>query len=256
MASLADDLRQAIERDQWVARPLLHDLVDRLPRSVEARALLAQSYLRSLEAQAALDHYRIAHELDPQEHRHPAPDGPLRAPRWGITSPRSTIFLRRQCTCAQRAFAIDGGTAAASARPARRGDQNLIRTCSASSSATIMEVPHALRGLALALRDAGMPLASDRLLSELINLYRLDPRRIARCCASATIRSTIPAGRNSPPSPSWRWRCAARQGQAVGAAPSRNFPDARGSRRAARLCGGNPGRCSSPSRAGAPAGRT
>ena len=52
MATLVEDLRQVIERDQWAARPLLHDLVERLPKSVEARALLAQSYLRSLEAKA------------------------------------------------------------------------------------------------------------------------------------------------------------------------------------------------------------
>ena len=66
MATLVEDLRQVIERDQWAARPLLHDLVERLPKSVEARALLAQSYLRSLEAAAALEHYRIAQELEPR----------------------------------------------------------------------------------------------------------------------------------------------------------------------------------------------
>src|ERR1700677_357125 len=66
MATLVEDLRQVIERDQWAARPLLHDLVDRLPKSIEARALLAQSYLRSLEARPALEHYRRAHELEPK----------------------------------------------------------------------------------------------------------------------------------------------------------------------------------------------
>src|ERR1700761_5024860 len=66
MATLVEDLRQVIERDQWAARPLLHDLVDRMPKSLEARVLLAQSYLRSLEAESALKHYRLAHELDPK----------------------------------------------------------------------------------------------------------------------------------------------------------------------------------------------
>src|SRR4051794_30357470 len=63
---LSDDLRQLIEHDQKSARPLLHDLVERLPQSPEARALLAQSYLRSLEAAPALQHYRIAHGLEPK----------------------------------------------------------------------------------------------------------------------------------------------------------------------------------------------
>src|SRR5947209_11368860 len=66
MPTLVEDLRQIIERDLWAARPLLHDLVERLPKSVEARALLAHSYLRSLEARPALDHYRVAHELEPK----------------------------------------------------------------------------------------------------------------------------------------------------------------------------------------------
>ena len=66
MPTLVEDLRQVIERDQWAARPLLHDLVQRMPKSIEARVLLAQSYLRSLEATPALEHYRLAHELDPK----------------------------------------------------------------------------------------------------------------------------------------------------------------------------------------------
>src|SRR5271154_304075 len=65
MQALGGDLRQLIEHDQQTARPLLHDLVARLPNSVEARSLLATSYLRSLEAAPALEHYRAAHLLEP-----------------------------------------------------------------------------------------------------------------------------------------------------------------------------------------------
>lgn len=65
MSAIGGDLRQLIESDQKAARPLLHDLVERLPKSAEARALLANSYLRSLEAAPALDHYRLAHALEP-----------------------------------------------------------------------------------------------------------------------------------------------------------------------------------------------
>lgn len=38
MSAIGGDLRQLIESDQKAARPLLHDLVERLPKSAEARA--------------------------------------------------------------------------------------------------------------------------------------------------------------------------------------------------------------------------
>ncbi|WP_158818016.1 hypothetical protein [Methylocapsa sp. S129] len=56
MSALSGDLRDLIEHDQKSARPLLSDLVARLPKSAEARVLLANSYLRSLEAAPALEH--------------------------------------------------------------------------------------------------------------------------------------------------------------------------------------------------------
>src|SRR5271167_4803397 len=65
MQAIADDLLHLIDIDHQTARPLLHDLVARLPNSVEARTLLATSYLRSLEAGPALEHYRAAHLLEP-----------------------------------------------------------------------------------------------------------------------------------------------------------------------------------------------
>jgi hypothetical protein len=64
MPALADDLRQLIDRDHLTARPLLHDLVVRLPNSVEARSVLGGSYQRSLEAASALEHYRAAHLME------------------------------------------------------------------------------------------------------------------------------------------------------------------------------------------------
>jgi hypothetical protein len=42
-----------------------------------------------------------------------------------------------------------------------------------------MEAPHALRAMALLLRDAGAPIASDRYLHEFISVYRVDPGRVA-----------------------------------------------------------------------------
>ena len=181
MATLADDLRQAIERDQWVARPLLHDLVERLPRSVEARALLAQSYLRSLEAQPALDHYRIAHELDPQNIGILHQMG-LCALALGAYEPALEIFLKANALSPN-----EHSQSMAGLLLHRLGRlPEALKTYSdlfGKLKRDHMEVPHALRGLAMALRDAGMPLASDRLMSELINLYRLDPGRISALLA-------------------------------------------------------------------------
>lgn len=177
MATLADDLRQTIESDQWVARPLLHDLVERLPKSVEARSLLAQSYLRSLEAQPALDHYRIAHDLDPQNIAILHQMG-LCALALGAYEPALEIFLKANAVSPNEHSVSMAGLLLH--RLGRLGEA--IKTYSdlfGKLKRDHMEVPHALRGLAMALRDAGMPLAADRIMSELINLYRLDPARIA-----------------------------------------------------------------------------
>jgi tetratricopeptide (TPR) repeat protein len=177
LATLAEDLRQAIERDQWLARPLLHDLVKRLPNSVEARALLAQSYLRSLEAQPALEHYRIAHKLDPKNIGILHQMG-LCAVAMGEYEPALDIF--KQANAITSNEHSQSMTGLLQHRLGRLGEA--IKTYSdlfAKIKRDHLEVPHALRDLAMTLRDAGMPLASDRILSELINLYRLDPAKIA-----------------------------------------------------------------------------
>jgi hypothetical protein len=177
MASLVEDLRQAIERDQWVARPLLHDLAERLPKSVEARALLAQSYLRSLEARTALEHYGIAHELDPKNIAIRHQMG-LCATAIGEYETALTIF--RDANVLQPNEHSQTMSGLLLHRLGRLGEA--IKTYSdlfAKLKRDHLEVPHALRGLSMVLRDAGLPLASDRILSELINLYRLDPLRIA-----------------------------------------------------------------------------
>jgi tetratricopeptide (TPR) repeat protein len=181
MATLVEDLRQAIERDQWLARPLLHDMVERLPYSVEARALLAQSYLRSLEAKPALEHYRIAHQLDP----------------------KNLVILHQMGLCATTLGDYEGALAIfqqANATAANEHSQSmsgllLHRLGRIGESIKVysdllgrlkrdnLEIPHALRGLALAARDGGLPLAADRVMSELVALYRLDPVRVAGALA-------------------------------------------------------------------------
>ena len=177
MPTLVDDLRQIIERDQWAARPLLHDLVERLPKSVEARALLAQSYLRSLEARPALEHYRIARDLEPKNVAIPLQMG-LCATALGDYEEALTIFRDANAIVANEHAQCMSGLLLH--RLGRAGEA--IKTYSdllGKLKRDNVELPHALRGLAMALRDASLPLAADRILTELVSLYRLDPLRIA-----------------------------------------------------------------------------
>jgi tetratricopeptide (TPR) repeat protein len=177
MATLVEDLRQAIERDQWVARPLLHDLADRMPKSVEARVLLAHSYLRSLEAAPALEHYRRAHELDPKNVgiRHQMG---LCATAMADYETALKIFQEAQAeTPNEHSQSMQGLLLH---RLGRAGEAiKIYSELLGKMKRDHLETPHALRGLAMALRDAGLPLAADRILSELVGIYRLDPLRIA-----------------------------------------------------------------------------
>ena len=177
MATLTDDLRQLIEHDQSLARPLLRDLAARLPRSAEARALLAQSYLRSLELDPALEHYTAAHELDPKNLgiRHQMG---LSAIAKGDYEAALRIFQdARQIAPAEHSDAMAAlllhrlGRLADSAKAYQTLLQRLKRDH--------IESPHALRGMAMLLRDIGAPLAADRYLQEFVSVYRLDPNRVA-----------------------------------------------------------------------------
>jgi hypothetical protein len=177
MPTLVEDLRQVIERDQWAARPLLHDLVERMPKSVEARLLLAQSYLRSLEAAPALQHYRLAHELEPKNIGIFHQMG-LCATAMADYETALKIFQDANAATANEHSQSMCGLLLH--RLGRVGDA--IKAYSdllGKMKRDHLEIPHALRGLTMALRDGGLPLAADRVLSELVSLYRLDPLRIA-----------------------------------------------------------------------------
>jgi len=176
MSALPDDLRQLIEYDQQAARPLLQDLARRLPNSAEARGLLAQSYLRSLEVGPALEHYRAASALDPKN-----------------------LFYRQQMgLCAVAAGDYEAALGfyqdAKSIAPTEHSEtiaalmlHRLGRFQEAAQAYSSLltrlrrdniEAPHALRGMAMLLRDAGAPLASDRYLHEFIAVLRFDPGRV------------------------------------------------------------------------------
>ena len=177
MPTLSGGLRDLIEHDQKAARPLLIDLVARLPKSTEARVLLANSYLRSLEVAPALEHYRAAFALDP----------------------KSLPILHQMGLCAiamgdyegalatyRQAFSIapEAHPAAMAAlllhRLGRLGEAvkaygDLIAKLKPDSP----EAPHVFRGAAMLLRDAGAPLAAERSLHDLLGLYRRNPVGVA-----------------------------------------------------------------------------
>ena len=176
MSTLSGDLRQLIESDQQTARPVLRDLAERLPRSIEARSLLAQSYLRSLELTPALENYRLAHELEPNNLglRHQMG---LCAIALGDYAQALAIFAD-----AAKLAPTEHSEAMAALmlhRLGRAGEAvKAYSTLLGKLKRDHNELPHVLRGMTMLLRDAGAPLASERFLQELVSLYRLDPQKI------------------------------------------------------------------------------
>ena len=162
MSTLSGDLRQLIESDQQTARPVLRDLAERLPRSIEARSLLAQSYLRSLELTPALENYRLAHELEPNNLglRHQMG---LCAIALGDYAQALAIFAD-----AAKLAPTEHSEAMAALmlhRLGRAGEAvKAYSTLLGKLKRDHNELPHVLRGMTMLLRDAGAPLASERFL--------------------------------------------------------------------------------------------
>ena len=159
MTALSGDLRALIETDQKAARPLLADLVARLPHSTQARVLLANSYLRSLEVAPALEHYRAALALDPKNVAILCQMG-LCAIALGDCEGALGLYGQAQ------AIAPHAHAAAMAALMLHR----LGRAREAADAYGALlgrlkrddaERPHALRGMAMLLRDAGAPLAAE-----------------------------------------------------------------------------------------------
>jgi tetratricopeptide (TPR) repeat protein len=61
---LSNDLRHLIEYDIFRVKRILHGLVTELPESFEARLLLGDAYLRSLDIEDAIEHYQAALKID------------------------------------------------------------------------------------------------------------------------------------------------------------------------------------------------
>jgi Tubulin-tyrosine ligase family/Anaphase-promoting complex, cyclosome, subunit 3 len=177
MATLLEDLRQLIEYNQQTARPLLRELAARLPNSAEAASLLAQSYLRSLEFAPALEHYGKAHELDPKNLFY-RQQMALCAIVAGDYEAAYSYYVK-----AKEIAPTEHSEVMAALMLHRMGKIPEAVTAYSALLARLkrdhVESPHALRGMAMLLRDAGAPIASDRYLHEFVAVYRFDPPRVA-----------------------------------------------------------------------------
>jgi tetratricopeptide (TPR) repeat protein len=170
---LTDDLKDLIEHDTAEAQALLRDLVTALPRSVEARLLLATSHLRRLEFDPALAYFRETLEIDPKNEealRNAAfcllamgdNEGALAAFRHAFQTLSGASSLRFIGLLSHRLGRVDEAIAAY--------ERLLV-----SAQPTSTELLFAQQGLAFALRDAGRPIAADQAMRQLIDRYRLQP---------------------------------------------------------------------------------
>jgi len=159
MTALGGDLRALIETDPTSARRLLADLVARLPNSREARVLLGNSYLRSLEVAPALEHYRAALALDPKSAAILCQMG-LCAIALGDAEGALGLYGQAQGIAPQAHAAAMAALMLhrlGRAREAADAYGALLGRLKRDDA----ERPHALRGMAMLLRDAGAPLAAE-----------------------------------------------------------------------------------------------
>jgi tetratricopeptide (TPR) repeat protein len=175
--ALSDDIKDLIEHETTEAQHLLKGLAQALPKSVEARLLLAASHLRRLEFDIALSHYRGTLGLDPKNDEalrnvgfcllamgdYPAA---LEAFRHAFQVLSGASPLRYTALLSHRLGRLD---------EAISGYERLLATCQPTSP----EIPYALQGLAAALRDAGRPFAADHATRSLVDRFRREPVGVA-----------------------------------------------------------------------------
>lgn len=177
MQAVSDDLRHLMNTDHLTARPLLQDLVARLPNSVEVRMMLGDWHLRGVDAAQALEHYRAAHLLEPE-------DLQIRL-RMGISAvvmgdyEAALAIYRDAMSLAPKEES--GSMTALLLHRLGRIEESMVAY--AQSLADIkrghVEAPYMLRGMAMLLRDAGAPLAAERFMNEAIQLYVRNPTQVA-----------------------------------------------------------------------------
>jgi Tfp pilus assembly protein PilF len=175
--ALSDDLKDMIEHDNARARRILHEIVETEPRSLEARHLLARSYLRSMEVADAIPHYRAVVALDGKivEARHA-----LGFCHFSLGDYAAALAAYRE------AFAV-GSTAHALAmcglilHRMNRLDEaidayNKVLVNVAPTSAIVFP---ALQGIAAAWRDAHRATEAERYVKDLVERFHQNPANVA-----------------------------------------------------------------------------
>jgi tetratricopeptide (TPR) repeat protein len=175
--ALSADLRELIEYRQKAARPLLIELVERLPQSAETRSLLATSYIRSLEFEPGLEHLRVAQKLEPKN--------PIHLHQIGLCCTamgdyESALGSYRE---ASKISPDPHGMTMAALLLHRLG--RIGESIAAYSQVLTktkqdhIELPHAMQGMYRVLRDGGAILASERYVHDLLDLCRRNPTAVA-----------------------------------------------------------------------------
>ena len=170
---LTDDLRDLIEHETSEAQHLLRDLATALPKSVEARFLLAASHLRRLEFETAVTYFRETLALDPRHDEAMRSigfcllamgdyEGALAAFQHAFKTTSSANALRFIALLCHRLGRLDESIAA-------------YGRLLANGQPTSLEVPVALQGLAAALRDAGRPIDADHHMRQLVERFIREP---------------------------------------------------------------------------------
>ena len=175
--SLVEDFTALIEHDRAEARRLLLDMVAAMPASVEARNLLAGSYLRSLEYADAAETYRALLALDP------ANNGALHGLAFcllaqGDDEAALDAYQRaQQATSSANAMVICAVIQHRLGRleAATRGYQAVLK----GAQPTSPEIIQAQRGLLQVMRDSGRLAEADRYAADLIGQFQAAPLTVS-----------------------------------------------------------------------------
>lgn len=175
--SLGEELRDLIEHDRESARRLLLDLVAAMPKSLDAKRLLAGSYLRSLEYPEAARTYRDILVLAPTDSAalhglgfcllaQGDDEGALAAYRQTLAVTSSANAMAIAALILHRLGRLDEA-------------ERACRTLLERAQDTSLEVLNALRGAMAVLRDAGRPGAADEFTERLVRRYRDAPLTVS-----------------------------------------------------------------------------
>ena len=174
---LVDDLADLIEHDRAEARRLLLDMAAAMPASVEARVLLAASFLRSLEYEAAAETYRALLALNPVSNvalhglafcrlAQGDNEGALDAYQRALAATSSANSMVVSALIQHRLGRFEA---------AARGYEAVLK----GAQPTSIEIIQAQRAAMLLMRDTGRAAEADRYAAELNRQFQAAPLTVS-----------------------------------------------------------------------------